>query len=131
MDAGPRSVSPGNQHTRYLCRWRREARLREACGVWSWGRIRSGAVHSSVPEQGLGLMSEASELRKFPVFEGLPEDQMEWFLSQANELRLKAGEVYARQGDVADGMYVLLEGEFQWRGECGGQTLVRDLSVGD
>jgi signal transduction histidine kinase len=76
-------------------------------------------------------MSEASELRKFPVFEGLPEDQMEWFLSQANELRLKAGEVYARQGDVADGMYVLLEGEFQWRGEFGGQTLVRDLSVGD
>jgi signal transduction histidine kinase len=77
-------------------------------------------------------MAEVRELlRQSPVFADLPEDQIAWFLSQTQELLLKAGELYARQGAPADAMFVLLEGEFQWRGDFSGETFVRDLSAGE
>ena len=77
-------------------------------------------------------MAEVLELlRHNPVFAGLPDDQIEWFLSQTQEVPLKAGQAYARQGDPADAMFVLLEGDFQWRGDLAGDTFVRDLKAGE
>ncbi len=77
-------------------------------------------------------MVEVRELLlKSPVFADLPEDQIDWFLSQSREVQLNAGGVYARQGDPAEAMFVLLEGEFQWRGEFSGETFVRDLHAGE
>jgi signal transduction histidine kinase len=64
-------------------------------------------------------------------FADLPDDQLDWFLSRAQELHLKAGDVYARQGDPADTMFVILEGHLQGRGELGGETFVFDLEPGD
>jgi len=75
-------------------------------------------------------MVEASELRRVPVFAELPDDQIDWFLSQSQELHLTAGEVYARQGEPADAMFVLLNGEFQWRGEIAGEPVVLPLPAG-
>jgi len=66
-------------------------------------------------------MVETSELlHRIPAFDGLPDDQIAWFLSQSKELHLNQGDSYARQGEPADAMFVLLEGEFQWRGELAG-----------
>src|ERR1035438_10414351 len=77
-------------------------------------------------------MAETSDLLgRVPAFEGLPEDQIAWFLSQSKELHLKAGDVYARQGDPADAMFVILEGQLQGRGEVGGETIIFDLEPGD
>lgn len=77
-------------------------------------------------------MAEARELlTQIPAFAGLPEDQIAWFLSQSREMHLNAGDPYARHGDPADAMFVLLEGEFQWRGELAGDTLVRDIKAGE
>src|SRR5262252_1836320 len=77
-------------------------------------------------------MAEVRELLlKSPVFHDLPPDQIDWFLSQSQEVKLQAGTFYARQGDPADSMFVLLEGEFQWRGEFSGETFVRDLHPGE
>jgi len=76
-------------------------------------------------------MAEALELlRKVSVFDGLPDDHVTWFLSHSQEVPLKAGEPYARQGDPADAMFVLLEGEFQWRGELAGDTIVLPIQAG-
>lgn len=75
-------------------------------------------------------MVEASELRRVPVFENLPDEQIAWFLSQSQELRLNAGDTYAQQGEPADAMFVLLNGEFQARGEMAGETLVLPLNAG-
>jgi signal transduction histidine kinase len=76
-------------------------------------------------------MAEVLELlRTFPVFSDLPDDQIDWFLRQSKEMRLDAGETYVKQGDPADAMTVLLEGEFQWRGEFAGETAVFDLKAG-
>jgi len=77
-------------------------------------------------------MAEVLELlRQSPVFADLPDEQIDWFLSQSREVQLKAGGVYARQGDPADAMFVLLQGEFQWRGEFSGETFVRDMKAGE
>src|SRR5437667_12891169 len=76
-------------------------------------------------------MIEKSELLRVPAFADLPEDQISWFLSQSQEMHLKAGETYVRQGDPADWMFVILEGQFQWRGEFGGETVVLSGKPGD
>lgn len=76
-------------------------------------------------------MVEASELLRLPIFADLPDDQIAWFIGQSQEVSLKAGEIYSRQGDPANSMFVLLEGEFEWRGELGGETVVIAGKVGD
>jgi signal transduction histidine kinase len=70
-------------------------------------------------------------LRRVPVFEELPDEQLTWFLSQSKELRLKAGDIYSRQGDTADAMFVILDGHLQGRGEINGETLIFELEPGD
>ncbi len=76
-------------------------------------------------------MVEKSELLLVPAFADLPEDQIAWFLSHSQEMHLKAGDTYVRQGAPADSMFVILEGEFQWRGELGGETMVFSNKLGD
>jgi signal transduction histidine kinase len=76
-------------------------------------------------------MVEKSELLRVPVFADLPDDQLDWFIRQAEELHLNAGETYSRQGDPANAMYVILEGHLQGRGELNGDIIVFDLGPGD
>jgi len=76
-------------------------------------------------------MVNKSELLRVPVFADLPDDQLDWFISQSQELRLKTGEVYAREGDPANAMFVVIEGLLQGRGELGGETIVFDIKAGD
>jgi signal transduction histidine kinase len=76
-------------------------------------------------------MVEKSELLSVPAFADLPDDQIDWFISQSEEMRLKAGEPYFREGDPADAMFVILEGQLQARGELGGETIVISIKPGD
>jgi CRP-like cAMP-binding protein len=76
-------------------------------------------------------MVEKSELLRVPAFADLPDDQIVWFISQSQEMNLKTGDVYSRQGDPADAMFVILEGQLQGRGELGGETFVFNLEPGD
>src|SRR5208283_4751094 len=76
-------------------------------------------------------MVDKSELLRFPIFADLPDDQIEWFISQSTELRVKAGGLYMRQGDPADAMYTILEGQLQARGEFAGETFIFALEPGD
>jgi signal transduction histidine kinase len=75
-------------------------------------------------------MVEKAELLRVPAFADLPDDQIAWFLSHAQEVPLKAGETYWRQGDPADAMIVVLEGELQARGEIGGETVMFSTGPG-
>src|SRR6195256_3630725 len=76
-------------------------------------------------------MISKSELLRVPAFADLPDDQITWFLSQSQEMHVRGGETYVRQGDPADAMFVILEGQFQWRGEFGGETIVLAGKPGD
>ncbi len=76
-------------------------------------------------------MVDKSELRRVPVFDDLPDDQLDWFLGNSQELHVAAGNVYVREGDPADWMFVILEGQFQWRGDQGGNTVIYSANAGD
>jgi len=76
-------------------------------------------------------MADRSELLRFPIFADLPEDQIAWFLGKSREMQLKPGDIYARQGDPSDAMFVILEGQFQWRGELAGEAFVIASKPGD
>ena len=76
-------------------------------------------------------MVDKSELLRFPIFADLPDDQLDWFISQSQELRVKAGDVYIRQGDPADAMFVILKGQLQARGEFAGETITFAITSGD
>jgi signal transduction histidine kinase len=74
-------------------------------------------------------MVDKAELRRVPVFEDLPDDQLDWFLGNSQELHVTTGDIYIRHGDPADWMFVILEGQFQWRGELG--AVVNSVKSGD
>ena len=76
-------------------------------------------------------MADKSELRRVPVFADLPDDQLDWFLGNSQEFHVAAGESYIRQGDPADWMFVILEGQFEWRGDLGGDTVIYPAKAGD
>jgi signal transduction histidine kinase len=76
-------------------------------------------------------MVEKSELLRVPAFAGLPDDQIAWFISQAQEIHMRAGEMAFHQDDPADAMFVFLEGQLQVRGELGGETVVIPIKPGD
>ena len=75
-------------------------------------------------------MIEKSELLRVPTFQGLPDNQLDWFLSHCQEVRLKPGDVYLRPGGPADSTIVVLEGELQVRGELAGETVVLPFGAG-
>ncbi|HXY14532.1 MAG TPA: ATP-binding protein [Terriglobales bacterium] len=76
-------------------------------------------------------MVTPQELLRFPAFADLPGEQIAWFLSQSQEVTLAPGDVYARQGDPPDAMFVLVDGEFEWRGEFNGEAIVMPGKKGD
>jgi signal transduction histidine kinase len=64
------------------------------------------------------------ELRKVDVFHDLPDEQLDWFLYHATEMRLAPGEIYVREGDPADRMMVVLEGELNIRFEGSNENVI-------
>jgi signal transduction histidine kinase len=76
-------------------------------------------------------MVDKSELLKFPTFADLPDDQIDWFISQSQEMSLKPGDTYLRVGSPADAMFVILEGQLQVKGELNGETVAFELEPGD
>jgi signal transduction histidine kinase len=76
-------------------------------------------------------MADKSELLRIPSFADLPDDQLDWFLSQAQELDYKAGDTYLRQGTPADAMFVILQGELEVHGDMGGDAISFALKAGD
>jgi signal transduction histidine kinase len=75
-------------------------------------------------------MVENSELLRVPAFADLPDDQIAWFISHSEEMHLKPGETAFRADDPADAMFVVLDGQFQARGELGGETVVLTIQPG-
>jgi signal transduction histidine kinase len=76
-------------------------------------------------------MVTSIDLRTVAPFSDLPDDQINWFLGHLQEVVLARGEVFVRQGDPPDWMFVLLEGSFQWTGEFGGNTVSLPAKAGE
>ncbi len=77
-------------------------------------------------------MVEKSELLRVPVFADLPDDQIEWFISQSAGAGAQGGRItYMHQGDPADAMFVVLEGQLQARGEVRRRSGILHSKAGD
>jgi signal transduction histidine kinase len=66
------------------------------------------------------MTSASGVLRQIEIFSDLRDDQLEWFASSADEIVLDPGDVLLREGDAADALFVVLEGEIRGRRETGG-----------
>ena len=60
-----------------------------------------------------------ANLRKIQVFSDLPQDDLLWFVSRCEEHRAAVGDIVMREGEPADKMLVILEGEMRARSEHG------------
>jgi signal transduction histidine kinase len=58
-----------------------------------------------------------TELREIPALAGLPDEVFAWLIENGEELRLAANEVYLREGELADRLVIVLEGELHGRVE--------------
>ena len=57
------------------------------------------------------------ELRKIEAFSDLSEDDLAWLAGKATVYNFKAGELIMREGEPADRMTIILDGELQGRKE--------------
>jgi signal transduction histidine kinase len=58
-----------------------------------------------------------TDLRAIPAFAGLPDPVFDWLAAHVETASFAEGEILAREGDPADRMSILLEGEMQGRSE--------------
>lgn len=70
----------------------------------------SGGVEAIVPTA-TSPLDKVEALRRVHVFADLPDDQLQWFADNSEDLRFAADEVVFRKGDKPDVMAVYLEGE--------------------
>jgi CRP-like cAMP-binding protein len=57
------------------------------------------------------LEQDVETLRNIPFFAGLPTARLKLIAYTAEVIRFEAGEVIVRQGDPADAVYIIVEGE--------------------
>jgi signal transduction histidine kinase len=76
-------------------------------------------------------MVDAAELLRLTIFANLPDDQIAWFISQSQELALKPEEIYVHEGDPADAMFIVLDGQLEVKGEFAGGLVNFAVEAGD
>src|SRR5215213_6706738 len=90
----------------------------------------SGGVEAIVPT--ISAPADVVEaLRRVHVFADLPDDQLQWFADNSEELRFAAGDVMFRKGDKAEMMVVYLEGEVHAYWDENDHDVVYILRAGD
>ena len=58
-------------------------------------------------------MTAFEELRGMPLFAGLSDGELQEVVAEGDEVRVGRGEVYAREGEPVEHLYVVLEGELR------------------
>ena len=54
------------------------------------------------------------ELQGSTIFSGIADEHLAWMVENSEEVRLRQGEIFARRGDPADILVVVLEGEIRF-----------------
>jgi signal transduction histidine kinase len=69
-------------------------------------------------------------LRKIEVFSDLRDEDFGWLVENCEEVRLRAGEVFIEEGDPADKLLVILEGEIRFQLSGGTDSPVYRVTAG-
>jgi len=64
------------------------------------------------------------ELRPLDILEGLPDEQLDWFAEHGEKVTLQPGEHMFDRGQVADSLWIVVNGVIQGFEEIGGQWLL-------
>ena len=68
-----------------------------------------------------------SDLRKFPLFQGLSDDELQQLMDNAKPVSLRAGEVLMKQGEPGDSAFVVVKGEFAIHKQSGQSVIKIDV----
>jgi signal transduction histidine kinase len=72
------------------------------------------------------------QLRKIAIFSDIPEEDLLWLISKSQELRVEPGDMVMREGEKAEFMVIMLNGEVRARAEHGpADGPVFTMSTGD
>jgi len=63
-------------------------------------------------------------LRQVPLFAKLSDEQLHWLVAQGTEVWLQPGEYHRQEGDPAEHVFVMLEGDVRVTEQVGNQELV-------
>ncbi len=69
------------------------------------------------------------ELRPLDILEGLPDEQVDWLCEHGERITLEPGEHMFDRGQVADSLWIVVEGVIQGFEEIGGQWLLVATTV--
>ncbi|MBW4616284.1 MAG: cyclic nucleotide-binding domain-containing protein [Desmonostoc vinosum HA7617-LM4] len=69
-------------------------------------------------------MLNIETLRQVPLFTKLPEERLQWLLTQGKEVWRQPGEVHRHQGEPADHVFILLEGRVRIVQKVGNQEIL-------
>ena len=70
-----------------------------------------------------------SELHQIPVFQGLPDGELQWLLDRGSEETLRTKKFFFREGGPAERFYIVLDGELQVTRTIDGQEMVESSDV--
>jgi signal transduction histidine kinase len=71
-----------------------------------------------------------SDLRKIEVFADLPEEDLAWLTEKFEKVRYQPGEIFIQEGDPADNLFVILEGEIRFQLSGGPDSPVYRVTAG-
>lgn len=63
-------------------------------------------------------------LRQVPLLTELPDRRLDWLIEQGTEVYLQPGEIHRKEGDLADHIFILLEGEVRITQAAGNQEIL-------
>src|SRR5690606_24979732 len=110
LAARPPALPPGDQRPRRVRRGRRPRRVDEAGRLG--GRRRRDGRRPRPPLFGAGMTTASpEELRGLFLFEDLDEEKLAWLSQYGTVEEYPADGVICAQGDAAEFLYVLLDGE--------------------
>ena len=69
------------------------------------------------------------ELRTLDILEGLPDEQLDWLCEHGEKVTIESGEHMFDRGQVADALWIVVEGVIQGFEEIGGQWLLVATTV--
>src|SRR4026208_759839 len=72
------------------------------------------------PTTGTGEEPLKVAFRKIPIFADLSDEQVDWFASNCEDVRSPSGDVVVHEGDPADVLIVLLQGQLLGRRDGAG-----------
>jgi signal transduction histidine kinase len=63
-------------------------------------------------------------LRKVPLLTELPDSRLDWLIEQGTEVHLRPGDIHRKEGDRAEHVFLLLEGEVRITQKVGNQEVL-------